>query len=299
VSRVRLIINADDLGLAESVNRGILETMQAGVVTSASLMVNMPAHHDAIHRLREARGSGLDVSIGLHFNIVSGTPLSACDSLVDHRSGRFLPLHALAWRAFAGRIAQRDVIGELEAQLRAADDLLSQAGMRITHIDSHRHAHCLPGIFDVVVRVARERGIGHVRHRVESARTLLGRPLAIVPAQILRMVLSIGPPRSRATLDDVGFAGLALMASPALDRDLERLLRALPAGATELMVHPGYDSAALAALDPYRAPRERELRALTSPALRDLLRSLGVELTHFGATAAPASASIRAGSAAS
>jgi predicted glycoside hydrolase/deacetylase ChbG (UPF0249 family) len=184
VSRVRLIINADDLGLAESVNRGILETMQAGVVRSASLMVNMPAHHDAIHRL-------------------------------------------------------------------------------------------------------------------ESARTLLGRPLAIIPVQILRMVLSMRPAPSRATLDDVAFAGFALTASPALDSDLERLLRALPAGTTELMVHPGYDSPALAALDPYRAPRERAVRALTSPMLRDLLKNLGVALTHFGATAAPASASTPAGWAAS
>jgi predicted glycoside hydrolase/deacetylase ChbG (UPF0249 family) len=208
-----------------------------------------------------------------------------------------LPLHALAWRAFAGRIARRDVEGELDAQLRSAEDLLSQAGMRVTHIDSHRHAHCLPNVFDVVARVARERGIGHVRHPVESARTLLGRPLAIVPAQILRMVLSMRA--SRVPLDDVGFAGFALMASPALDRDFERLLRTLPAGTTELMVHPGYDSPALAALDPYRAPREREVRVLTSPALRDLLKSLGVELTHFGATAAPASTPIRAGSAAS
>lgn len=283
MSRTRLIINADDLGLADSVNRGILETMESGVVTSASLMVNMPAHRDAIHRLGEARARGLDVSIGLHFNIVAGTPISACNSLVDSRSGQFLPLHALAWRAFTGGIDPGDVAGELEAQLRYAQDLLSQLQMRVTHIDSHRHAHCLPGIFEVVVRVARERGIGHIRHPTESARTLLGRPLAMIPSLILRMVLS-----TRATLDDVGFAGFALMGSPALDRDFERLLRALPEGTTELMVHPGYDSPALAALDPYRAPREREVRVLTSPALRDLLRRLAVELIHFGATAPPA-----------
>lgn len=280
---MRLIINADDLGLAESVNRGILETMQAGVVTSASLMVNMPAHHDAIHRLRKARERGLDVSIGLHFNLVSGTPITACDSLVDSRSGRFLPLRSLAWRAFAGRIAQRDVEGELEAQLRSAEDLLSQVGMRVTHIDSHRHAHCLPSIFDVVVRVARKRAIGHVRHPVESGRTQLGKPLAMIPTQILRMVLS-----SSETLDDIGFAGFALMGASELDRDFERLLQALPQGTTELMVHPGYDSPELAALDPYRAPREREVRVLTSPALRDLLRRLDVELLHFGPTTPPA-----------
>jgi len=283
VGRKRLIINADDLGLAESVNRGILETMESGVVTSASLIVNMGAHADAIKRLREARARGLEVSVGLHFNIVAGTPLSARASLLDFRTGRFLPLRRLAWRAFTGRIDRRDVASELEAQLRVAEALLSQVGMRVTHIDSHRHTHCLPRIFDVVVRVARERGIAHVRHPIESSRTLLGRPRAVVPTRLLRLALRKSP-----ALDDVGFAGFALMGSRSLDRDIERMLAALPEGTTELMVHPGYDSPQLADRDPYRAPRERELRMLTSPALRDRLKELGVELTRFGATAVPA-----------
>ena len=283
MSRKRLIINADDLGLAESVNRGILETMESGVVTSASLIVNMGAHDDAIQRLREARARGLEVSVGLHFNIVAGTPLTARASLLDFRTGRFLPLLRLAWRALTGRIDRRDVASELEAQLRVAESLLAPIGMRVTHIDSHRHTHCLPRIFDVVTRVAREHGIAHVRHPIESSRTLLGRPKAIVPTQLLRVVLRRG-----AGGDDVGFAGFALMGSRTLDSDFERLLRALPEGTTELMVHPGYDSRELALVDPYRAPREREVRALTSPALRDRLTELGVELTRFGATAPPA-----------
>ena len=283
MSRKRLIINADDLGLAESVNRGILETMESGVVTSASLIVNMGAHDDAIQRLRDARTRGLEVSVGLHFNIIAGTPLTARASLLDFRTGRFLPLHRLALRAFIGRIDRRDVATELEAQLRTAQALLSPLGMRVTHIDSHRHTHCLPRIFDVVLRVARDHGIPHVRHPIESSRTLLGRPRAIVPTQLLRLAL-----RSSAALDDVGFAGFALMGSGALDRDLDRLVAALPDGTTELMVHPGYDSPELAAQDPYRAPREREVRVLTSPTLRDRLTQLGVELTRFGATALPA-----------
>jgi chitin disaccharide deacetylase len=254
--------------------------MESGVVTSASLLVNMAAHDDAIRRLRDARARGLDVSIGLHFNIVAGAPLTDCPSLLTDRD-RFLRLQTLAWRAFTGRIDRRDVERELGAQLARAEDLLAGIGMRLTHIDSHRHAHCLPGILDVVLRAARERGIGHVRHPVESSRTLLGRPLAIAATQILRLAIA-----TRAGVDDVGFAGFALMGSRTLDRDLSRMLHRLPAGATELMVHPGYDSPELAALDPYRTPREREVRALTSPVLRDRIRELGIDLARFGATAA-------------
>ena len=283
VGRTRLIVNADDLGLTESVNRGIIETMQSGIVTSASLMVNMQGHDDAIRRLRDL--GGRDVSIGLHFNIVAGAPLAECPTLVDRRTGRFLTLQRLALRAFSRRIDPRDVERELDAQIGRAGNLLRPPplGMRLTHIDSHRHAHCLPGIFDVAVLVARKHGIPHVRHPNEASPTLLRRLRAVVASRVLRLVLP-----ERQALDDVGFAGFALMGSRTLESDLARLVARLPAGTTELMVHPGYDSPELAALDPYRAPREREVRALTSPAILERIRSLGVELTRFGSTAVPA-----------
>jgi len=272
-------VNADDLGLAASVNRGIVETMESGVVRSTSLMVNMEAHADAIRRLTHLRALGVDVGVGLHFNIVAGAPLTTCRTLSNPRTGRFLSLARLAVRALARRIDRRDVERELEAQLSRAETLLAPLGMRVTHIDSHRHAHSFPGIFDVVLLGAAEHGILHVRHPEESSPTLLRRLPAVVASRLLRAVLP-----ARKAVDEIGFAGLALMGSKTLERDLATLVAALPTGTTELMMHPGYDSNELAALDPYRAPREREVRALTSPALRVLLQELGMELTHFGAT---------------
>lgn len=277
-------MNADDLGLAESVNRGIIETIEAGVVTSASLMVNMPACDDAIRRLRDMRTRGGTASIGLHFNIVAGHPLGACPTLTDPRTGEFLPLLTLAWKAFVGRIDLGDVERELEAQLQRAEHLLAPLGARITHIDSHRHAHCLPGVFDIVIRTAPRRGIGHVRQPYESS-TLLRRPRAVVASGLLRAVLA-----NRPAIDDVRFTGFAAMGSRTFGRDIEAIVAALPPGTTELMVHPGYDSPELAAIDPYRAPREREVRALTSPALREGIRALGVELTCFGSPSTPSTA---------
>lgn len=281
----RLVINADDLGLAGSVNRGIFETIEKGVVTSTSLMVNMPACDDAIQRLGDCltRRDPTSLSVGLHFNLVAGSPLTPCATLLDEHA-KFLPLPVLAWRAFNRRIDERDVERELEAQLERANRLLSPLGMRVTHIDSHRHAHCFPQVFDVVVHTAKRHGIGHVRHPYEAP-VLVWRPHAVLAAQVLRFIIS-----DRRPLDDVGFAGVGAMRSRTFARDIATLLSALPSGTTELMVHPGYDSPELAAIDGYRAPRERELRALTSPALRDRILDLGVQLMPFGATAPPASA---------
>lgn len=274
----RLIVNADDLGLAESVNRGIIEAIECGIVTSASLMVNMPACEDAIGRLADARTRGAAPSIGLHFNIVAGRPLEICRTLTNSRTGEFLPMLTLAWRAWAGRLDLAEIERELNAQLHKAKKLLIPMGLQVTHIDSHRHAHCLPGVFDIVVRAAKRHGIVHVRHSCDAPGTQLGRPHAMLASRLLRAVVAKLEP-----IDDVQFAGIAMMGSRSFDSDIAKLIASLPAGTTELMVHPGYDSPELAALDKYRAPRERELRALTSPQLRDRIEAMGVELTQFGA----------------
>lgn len=273
----KLVVNADDLGLAESVNRGIAETIEMGVVTSTSLMVNTPACDDAIRRLRYLRALGKSVSVGLHFNIVMGPPLSECASLIDDRTGEFLPLHSLIWRCVARKVNLDHVKLELDAQLARAKHLLAKINMRVTHIDSHRHAHVLPGIFELVLRTAKEHQITHVRHPYES-RPLPRSTRAVVASRLLRTILYKQRP-----MDDVGFAGIGAMASPTFHRDISRMLGDLPAGVTELMVHPGYDSAELAAVDDYRAAREREVYALISPRLRERIQELGVELTHFGA----------------
>jgi predicted glycoside hydrolase/deacetylase ChbG (UPF0249 family) len=286
-TRRTLIVNADDLGFVPSVTRGILEAMEHGIVRSASLMTTMADAESAVRGVAAVADAGIDVGVGLHFNIVAGAPLTASPALTD-RAGRFLPLTTHIWRAVRGRLDLRAVDAELHAQLQRAESLLETVGLTVTHIDSHRHAHCLPGVYELVTGLARERRIPHVRHPVESGPTLLARPHAVFATRVLRALVG-----TQAPYDDARFAGVALMRSPSFDTDLQRFVDALPPGRTELMVHPGYDSAELAAIDGYRAPRERELRALRSPALRATLASAGIALAHFGATARPVSAPTR------
>ena len=283
MSTKRLVVNADDLGLAESVNRGIIESVVDGVVTSTSLIVNMPACDDAIARLRSAPAH---LSVGLHINVVCGRPLTPCATLLEP-SGCFRPLAVLIGLALLGRLDVQEVEHEVEAQFDRAEELLAPLGRRVTHLDSHRHTHCLPGVYEMVLRVADRRGIRHVRHPYESSQ-----PIPRLRARVASHILRAMTWRNRP-IDDVAFAGVGAMRSMSFENDVLMLLDALPSGTTELMVHPGYDSPELAAIDSYRAPRERELRALTSTALRERIRHLGVHLTSFGATApteAPATA---------
>ncbi len=100
----QLIVNADDLGLSEAVNRGIREAHERGILTSASLMVEGPAAEEGV----ELAGV---LSVGLH-------------AVLDRR-GEFL-------------VSPEDVPEELERQLARFEGL---AGRRPTHLDSHHHVH--------------------------------------------------------------------------------------------------------------------------------------------------------------
>jgi chitin disaccharide deacetylase len=102
----RLIVNADDLGLTDGVNDGVIEAHERGIVTSASLMVSAPAATEAAGAAR----AHPDLSIGLHF--------------VEDRAAVLDDAAALA--------------AAFEAQLRRFRELL---GREPTHVDSHHHVH--------------------------------------------------------------------------------------------------------------------------------------------------------------
>src|SRR6187397_57581 len=100
-----LVINADDLGFAPGVNRGIFEAHAAGTVTSASMMVTTPAFAEAAERVRS---DATQLGVGLHLNLVVGAPLSSAPTLVDPETGHFHPFDAFVRRALAGQIDQSE-----------------------------------------------------------------------------------------------------------------------------------------------------------------------------------------------
>jgi predicted glycoside hydrolase/deacetylase ChbG (UPF0249 family) len=275
----QLVINADDLGFAPGVNRGIVEAHEAGTLSSASMMVTTPAFAAAVELVR-TRAPRLGV--GLHLNLIAGAPLSTVPSLADPRTGQFHPLPELARRALAGRISAADVRRECDAQLGA----LAAAGIRPTHLDSHRHSHALPGVLGPVVASAIAAGVRVVRRPLD--RPALGDPVASAKMLVLhaawRAALAGVDAAGRALLARAPhFRGIALQGAPDVEARLLALLDHLPPGATEVMLHPGYDDAVLAAQDPYRTEREREVRALCSARMRERMTRGDISLVTFDA----------------
>jgi predicted glycoside hydrolase/deacetylase ChbG (UPF0249 family) len=259
------------------VTRGIIEAHQAGTVTSTSMMANGLDWENAVRLARATR----TLDVGVHLNLVQGRPLLRVPSLTDSRTGELLPLGALARRALAGRV-DRD---ELAAELRAQIERIRQAGIVVTHLDSHRHTHVLPGIFPTVRRVAMEAGVRVLRIPREPLSVNALHPGAA--ARKLVLATSLGISRalpldsSLATTDH--FRGVSLQGGTRFAGRLRRALDTLEPGSTELMVHPGHVDESLAAQDSYTRPRAIELAALTSPGIRERLARGDIELTSFAA----------------
>ena len=242
-----LIVNADDFGLTAGVNRAILELHRAGLLTSATLMARAAATDEAIALARATPALG----VGCHVVLVDGEPVlppRELPGLVDQRTGRFQPtLSAFLQRLFAGRIRSAEIEAEAAAQIAS----LQSRGVRLTHIDTHKHTHMFPAVLKPVMRAARAAGIRAVRNPFEprwSARATPGAPwLRRAEVSLLRRF----EPAFRRIVAEEGFAttggALGVLATGTLDAaTLTRLLDNLPPGTWELVTHPGYDDADLA-----------------------------------------------------
>jgi len=270
----RLIVNADDYGASAAVNVGVARAHEGGLVTSATLVAGGAAFDDAVARLDALPALG----VGVHLTLCHDLPVlghAAAPTLVDE-DGR-LPPDAAAFtrRFFRGAISSADVARELRAQLARVRD----AGVRITHLDSHQHLHHLPGVGPLVIALAREFGVGAVRVGVTPVwpprRGWLGRQVA------LRLMAEAFAARARRaglrTPDRLAGQGEAgALTAPWLCR----LVAALPPGTTELLCHP---ATARVVGDPPTFDRPAELAAVTAPEVRAAAREAGVRLINFAA----------------
>ncbi len=187
---MRLIVNADDFGLAPGVNRGIIEAHQKGIVSSATLMANGTAFEEAVSLAHHNPGLG----IGCHLVAIGGRPLldpSAVRLLLgaDGRFPRslrdFLRRHPGC--LFSGWRGQEPLAEEFAAQV----EKLRRAGLHVSHLDTHKHLHAFPGVREAVFQVARQKGILFVRFPFEPG--IRFRALAPAPMTVSDLVSRSGP----------------------------------------------------------------------------------------------------------
>lgn len=146
----RVIINADDFGLTDSVNEAIINIFKAGNLTSTTMMVNTPGFSNGV----ELAKANPDLGIGLHFCLTEGKPLTKADTLTD-TDGDFYARGVLIKRILKGKVSKAEIKEEFKAQLKK----LIEAGISPTHTDSHQHIMMIPFVFNAVIDVIKENNL--------------------------------------------------------------------------------------------------------------------------------------------
>lgn len=124
---MKIIINADDFGFSKSINQGIIEAYKEGLISSTTIMINMPYAEDAILKWKENSNLG----IGLHINLTQASPISNdVKSLVDENN--IFHNHRKIEREEV-KISYEDIYREIKAQI---EKVLSY-NVKIDHLDYH------------------------------------------------------------------------------------------------------------------------------------------------------------------
>ena len=255
-----LIINADDLGMCNSVNEAIFQVLAAGVVGSTTLMVPCPW---ALHAMRFLTDHP-EIPFGVHLTVISEWanyrwgPVTAREkvpSLID-QSGYFYLFEQMP------ELRARARLDQLEMEFRAQIETVLAAGLRPTHLDWHAlRFGSRTDIFELMFNLAKEYGL---------ALRVIGQPA-------IEAVQSQGLPA--ADYDFLDSYSIDPITKPA---HYARLLRALPSGLNEWAVHPGLNNPELLAIEfGSKHIRQTDFDFWTSPAAKDIVKEEGIILLDY------------------
>ncbi len=244
-----LIVNADDFNLTGGVSRGIAEAHREGIVSSTTVMANLPGLRDNLRYIRDLPRLGL----GLHLNFTFGPPASPPEKVQSllGPDGWFVrdPERQL-------RVGDpAEIAREWDAQVGA---FVNVVGRPPTHLDTHHNVHARPPASEVALDLAR-------RHHI---------PLRPLTPAVRAAMVAANLPVPAHFVGDI---------APGPYWTVSRLLQCLEElaeGVTELCCHPGYFDESLL-VSRYSSQREAELKALIDSAVRLRLRDLDITLVTY------------------
>jgi predicted glycoside hydrolase/deacetylase ChbG (UPF0249 family) len=229
-------------------------------------MANGSAFDDAVRLAR----SWPTLDVGCHLVLVQGPSVA--------EPSRQLPatLGELARALVRGKLP---VYEELLAQVRR----IVRAGIRPTHIDTHKHTHLLPPVLEAIARLAAQFGIPWVRRPFDfgiDAGARITKSAIALGMRVTRPGFARALGDLKTTDHFTGFQITGTLRRSNLIQTLERL----PDGLTEFMCHPGKCGPELhAAATRLKESRELELKALTSAEVREVIERRGIRLVNYRA----------------
>jgi predicted glycoside hydrolase/deacetylase ChbG (UPF0249 family) len=270
----RLIVNADDYARSPEINAGILEAHLHGIVTTTTVLINMPGSVEAV---REAGETAPDLGIGLHLNLTLGEPCykNLRTSTLVGAGREFHPIHH--WHEILDEVP----LNLIESEWRAQIDQMLDSGVIIDHLDSHHHIAAIRAdMWELFLELAQEMGCG-VRPPYPDDISDQDMQQSF-PMRMIHNARNVAlPTLHEHAVPHPDYFLASFFDEGATLAHLLDIIATLPAGISELMCHPGYSSDELEATSGYTQRRVIELEALTSVEAIQHIMDEAVELVTY------------------
>jgi hopanoid biosynthesis associated protein HpnK len=271
----KLLVNADDFGLSQAINAGIIRAHTDGIVTSTSIVAAGEAFDEAV----ELAASHPKLGVGVHLTLVEERSVAQPSQVPTLAPNGTLPgTYGQLVKGVATRqIRKRDIENEFRAQIEKC----LAAGLKLTHLDSHQHTHTLPSLFPLVLKLGNDYGLRGIR--IPRGWPTLSDLAAdrFLPKCVL-CLLAHGDAicfRRGRCIATQRFAGL-FESGDLTEVKLLRILSEVREGATELVCHPGCNDASPRYAS-WNQRRQTELASLTSASAKNAIGELGIELINY------------------
>lgn len=257
----KIIINADDFGYSTAVNLGILEAFKNGVLTSTTLMANMPGRDEAIELAKKNR----DLGVGSHLVLTCGTPMTVNKTLTG-KNGTFFNLKE--YKLYRSMMDADEIFNEWCCQI----DYLKNNGIKLTHLDSHHHVHTFPENYEITKKIAEKYQLCFRNsYGLEESLTLPYQKgirgfLDLMDHPEIRNLDFTVNERHKECFEEI---------QSVLDSVKENEI-------TELMVHPAFVDETLYANSSFNIQRTKEVTLLCDPMLRNILEERNIGCYHYG-----------------
>ena len=269
--RPRLIVTADDFGLHEAVNEAVERGCRDGVLRAASLMVAAPAVTDAVARAKQLP----ELAVGLHLVLADGRamlPPTRIPDLVDARGMFNSDMVRNGFRFFFLPHVRRQLADEIRAQF----DAFVATGLRLDHVNAHKHFHLHPTILSLMLSIGREYGLRAIRLPAEPGMGPWLRPWLALMRRRMNEAGIVYNDHVFGIRHSGGMDETAMLA----------ILDDLPEGLSEVYLHPASHGQLTDSMANYR--HADELAALLSPRVRDVIAARYVLCDGFSDPAATA-----------
>ena len=282
-----LIVNADEFGLSEGVNKGIIEAYKNGIVKSTTLVVCGKGYSQAVEYLKN--NNGLDA--GVHLTLTDGMPIASNDKVITlvNKENKFYKRDEFIKKMMLGKISTEEIKTEFVAQI----DKTNASGISLSHLDSHQSTYIHPKIFPIVIEIAKKYGLP-IRFPIDPV--FLNKKPSFkfktnihIAKKILLKVFSIKQKNQMRVLGVKTSDHFRTYFDFHADkRDYEeafiRLLSSLNEGVTEVMTHPGYWDADLCEWvygEEDKLLRENELKVLVSDKIKNYIKDNSIEVINY------------------